>query len=271
MIYLSLGAGVQSTALYVCSTLGLHGVPRPDVAIFADTGDEPRYVYDYLDTIEAWGKERGGPRIDRCSAGHLSADVLARHKGQRTRFAALPVWTQGQDGREAMLRRQCTREYKIAPIEKHMRRLLGAEKGQRLPKATRVTALIGISLDEVQRMKPSRTWWIENSYPLIDARLKRGDCKRIVVEAGLPMPRKSACVFCPFHNDAEWISMRDNEPEEFARAVEFDRAIRDMSKSGVRGKVFLHRSLEPLDKATFRHDGQGSLSWAGECEGMCGV
>ena len=45
LTYISLGAGVQSSALLVCSLLGLHRVPRADVAIFADTQNEPPHVY----------------------------------------------------------------------------------------------------------------------------------------------------------------------------------------------------------------------------------
>ena len=268
LTYLSLGAGVQSSALYVCAALGLHGVPRADVAIFADTGDEPPWVYEQVERLRSWGFEHDGPRIDTVSAGVLSEDVLARHKGQRTRFAALPVWTTGADGREAMLRRQCTREYKIAPIEKHVRKLLGFVARQRI-KPGLATALIGISYDEVGRMRPSRTPWITNRYPLVDARLRRQDCIRTVIDQGLPEPQKSACFHCPFRDDAAWIEMRDQHPALFSRAVSFDVSVRDMSKSGV--AVYLHRSLKPLDQASFRHDGQQSLTWEGECEGMCGV
>ena len=167
-----------------------------------------------------------------------------------------------------MLRRQCTREYKIEPIERAVRSFLGVK---RVPRGVRVEALIGISWDEVQRMKPSRTPWVDNRYPLVDARLTRRDCLRIAAEAGLAEPKKSACVFCPFHDDKYWLNLRDNHPEEFARAVAFDVAIRDMSKSGIKGQMFLHRSLKPLQMADFRHDGQVDLDFGQECGGVCGV
>lgn len=270
LIYLSLGAGVQSTALLVLSAAGERGVPRADVAIFADTGDEPEYVYRYLEILKAWSPIP----IHTVAEGHLGADVLDRHKGLRTRFAAIPAWTRGADGNASGLRRQCTREYKITPIEREVRRILGYAKGERVKK--HATALIGISLDEATRMKPSRTAWIENRYPLVDAGLRRADCLRIVEQTGLPRPEKSSCLFCPYHSDAYWINLRSQHPEDFEKAAVFDSGIRDMTRSGDAGSVFLHRSLVPLREVEFKHQRQIPLVLDGEqfdneCEGVCGV
>ena len=100
LTYLSLGAGVQSTALLICSVLGLHGVPKADVAIFADTQDEPAWVYAHLERLAAWSAARGIP-VERVTIGCLSQHVRERHAGLRTRFAAIPAWTRGYDGRAA--------------------------------------------------------------------------------------------------------------------------------------------------------------------------
>ena len=64
-------------------------------------------------------------------------------------------------------RRQCTREYKIFPIQRKVRELLGLKKYQRVPKDTKVEMLIGISKDEMSRIARSRDWWIDNQYPLV--------------------------------------------------------------------------------------------------------
>ena len=275
MIYLSLGAGVQSSALFVMTTLGLYGCPRADIAIFADTQDEPAYVYDQIARLKAWSLENGGPCIDTVTAGHLSADVIGRHNGTRPRFAAVPAFTRGDDGRATILRRQCTREYKIAPIEKHVRTMFGLIPRQRAKGKVSATALIGISLDEASRMKPSRTAWITNRYPLIDARMKRKDCLEVIKAVGLPEPKKSACVFCPFHDDAYWLWMKTEHPLEFERAARVDEQIRDMSRSGDARPVFLHRSLQPLRGIDFAERRRLPLfesdQFQNECEGMCGV
>lgn len=265
--YISFGAGVQSTALLVMSNLGMLGCPRADVAIFADTGDEPSWVYDQVARMTLWSEIP----VVVVKWGHLSADVLDRHKGQRTRFAAIPAFTTGDDGRATPLRRQCTREYKIQPIERYIKRdYCGLVKGQHAKRRIKATALIGISLDEATRMKPSRTPWVTNQYPLVEAGLRRHNCLEITRSVGLPDPRKSSCVFCPYHGDDFWRRLKTENPDEFARAASFDDAIRDMSKSGVRGQVFLHRSMKPLRVIDF--DAQGRLFSNledEECEGGC--
>jgi len=274
LTYLSLGAGVQSSALLVCSALGLHNVPRAAVAIFADTQNEPRHVYEQVERLRAWSAAHGIP-VDVVSAGDLLADAVARMEGTRSRYASIPTWVRGQDGLEAPGRRQCTREYKIAPIEQHVRALLGYAKRQRVKKRAR--ALIGISVDELVRMKTSRTKWIENYYPLVRARLTRADCGRIVESVGLPMPRKSACVFCPYTDDARWLDMKTTDPESFAAACAADEALRDQSRSGLVNPAYVHRSLVPLRDVDFealvarRRALPLFDSWSDECEGVCGL
>ena len=264
--YLSLGAGVQSSALYVMITLGM--CVRADVAIFADTQSEPHWVYEQLEVLRKWGEENDGPKIVTVTAGNLGRDVVDRNSGKRA--AAIPVFTKGKDGESAPLRRQCTREYKIEPIEKYVRReLLGIGYRKRIGNKT-ATALIGISVDEIRRVKPNPKIWVTNEWPLVDLRMRRHNCSELLEEHGLPVPNKSACVFCPYHDDRHWIDVRDKHPEEFAKAVEWDKQFRDMRKSGIKQPVFLHRSLVPLDEVHFKGDGQLSL-WDDECEGMCGV
>ena len=135
---------------------------------------------------------------------------------------------------------------------------------------------IGISLDEAHRMKPSRVQYSTHEWPLIERRMTRNDCIVWMAAHGFPKPPRSACVFCPYHNDHEWRRLRDEEPQEFARAVKFERKFAE-SKS--QNKVmrsfalFLHDSRVPLDQVDFRTDGEkGQMSLFGnECEGMCGV
>jgi len=283
MIYLSLGAGVQSSALYVMTTLGLHGCPRADVAIFADTGREPAYVYQYLDRLRTWGYDdrlkhgrRGGPEIQLVTAGDLAADYLAgfRNGGKRKGASAIPAYATQPDGRARMLMRHCTTDYKIVPIERRVRELLGLKKGQHSA-GRMATALIGISLDEAARMKVSQTRYVTNTYPLVDARLKRRDCLEIVRAAGLPEPEKSACVFCPYHDDSYWLRLKQGHPEDFERAAQFDDAIRSQKHTGVDGEVFLHRSLQPLRSIDFAERRRLPLfesdQFQNECEGVCGV
>lgn len=275
LTYLSLGAGVQSSALLVCSALGLHGVPRADVAIFADTQGEPRYVYDYLERLKAWAAPHGIP-IETVTQGDLGAHFVEAIRGERKRASSIPCFSvTTNQSRGDPIFRDCTRDYKLVPIFRRVRQLLGAKRGGRVKGVAR--AMIGISLDEFQRMKPSRKPWMVNTWPLIDARLRREDCIRIVRDAGLPTPLKSACVFCPYHDDRYWAWMKADHPAEFATAVAFDDAIRDGSAKGVKGRLYLHQSGRPLGEIDFakivaEKDAEPLFdSFTNECEGMCGV
>lgn len=268
-IYLSFGAGVQSSALLACSTFGLHGVPRADVAIFADTQQEPPWVYDQVATLSA----KSDIRIDTVTAGDLGAESIGAG------FMRLPAFTVNPtSGQRGMIRRQCTREYKIVPIQRHVRTLLGYRPRQKI--RHQVIALVGISLDEIARAAPSREKWIERRHPLIDANLTRQDCVNILQSVGWPIPKKSACVFCPFHDDTYWADLKAHHPDEWASAVAFDQAIRNSTKLGIRQPVFLHSQRLPLsdvilkprapqDQMTQTHLGWDSFT--DECAGVCGV
>lgn len=270
LTYLSLGAGVQSTALGICSALGLYGVPKADVAIFADTGDEPFAVYWHLWNLAGWMDQRGIPvYVVRHASGYtLSENMLLLRRGGRPR---IPVFVKNADGSRGMIRRQCTSAYKIEPIERQIRELLGLRRGQRAVGKIAVKAMLGISLDECDRMKTNATCWITNLYPLIDARLTRTDCQRIAQEHLGYVPTKSSCVYCPFHSDAEWRRLKRQAPADFAKAVEFDRRIREeeFRSHGPRGLVYVHSSLRPLAEIDFG-DSQRDL-FSDECSGVCGV
>ena len=271
LTYISLGAGLQSTFLYLASTMGLYGVPGADIAVFADTGDEPAWVYDQLERIRAWDRENGGPPIYTAQKGVLSEWVIERQR-KSERFVTVPLYTIGVDGaKEGMLRRQCTREFKVEPIETFVRAYLGYQPRYKVRQ--KVQCLLGISIDEVQRMRPSRVKWITNVYPLVEAGIERHRCGTLVQEiTGWPEPKKSACVYCPYRSDREWHEMKEKHPEEFARAVAFDEAVRDMTMAGRKRPAFVHRSCVPLGEAKFDTgpEGQGDL-FGEDCEGMCGL
>jgi hypothetical protein len=175
-------------------------------------------------------------------------------------------------GRAAQLNRQCTSEYKIDPLRKKQRELLGYLPRQKIPPKS-IEIWIGISTDEIQRMKDSRDKWQVNRWPLIEKRMNRWDCLRWLDRHGYPKPPKSACTFCPFRDNKSWREMRDNDPESWADAVQVDREIRD-GMPGVDSQVFVHRSMKPLDQVDLRtaaDKGQIEFGFIQECEGMCGV
>lgn len=260
---LSLGAGVQSTTLL---RMVIHGeLPPVDHAVFADTGWEPPAVYRHLETLRTECDDAGIP-LHIVTAGNIRDDTLRPNE----RAAALPLHLLNDDGTEALARRQCTAEYKLKPLVAKQRELAGLRPGERCSEH-RITSIIGISWDEMQRMRDPMFRWIRNEYPLVDRYVKRSDCIRWNTSHGYPTPPRSSCIGCPFHSNAEWRAIRD-DPDLWADAVAFDEAIRAPQK-GRRSAGFLHRQRVPLKVADIRSEeerGQGTLFDA-ECEGMCGV
>jgi hypothetical protein len=266
---ISLGAGVQSTTLALMAAHGEIG-PMPDCAIFADTGWEPKAVYEQL----AWLRS---PNVlpfpaHVVSAGDIRQNLLHSRTvtGARRRFATAPWFIRNPDGSQGMGRRQCTKEFKVEPLMKAQRALLGYAPRQRIPPGS-MEIWIGISVDEVFRVKPARNRWQVNRWPLIEKGLRRHDCLLWLDRNGYPRPPKSSCIGCPYHSNAHWRDMRDNAPDEWADAVFMDGEIRHAFK--MKGEQYMHRSMTPLDEVDLSNAderGQPDL-FNNDCEGMCGV
>lgn len=275
--FLSLGAGVQSSTI---ALMAKHGeiTPMPDAAIFADTQAEPASVYKWLDWLEP---QLPFPVI-RVTRGDMTSESLIikdRKDGTgRWSKSLIPAFIQNKDGTKGIMGRQCTYSYKVEQLERAARLHGKVKRGQ---KNVTVTQWIGISWDEIQRIKPSRVAWSQHRWPLVELRMGRRDCLKWMESHGYPKPPRSACVYCPFHSDNEWRRLRDNEPAEFARAIQFEKDLQDVKSKTerMRGIPFLHPSCVPLDQVDLSTDierGQLSLwldeqSFGNECEGMCGV
>lgn len=297
---LSLGAGVQSTCVALMS---IEGEIEPfDHIIFADTGWERQNTYEHFERLKA----AVPTPIHTVTAGNIRDDHMApsrpnlfiqnprkypEWKGRQRTFIPVYVLTpEGDDDmslgdldggvstrdeptmRKGKTRRTCTKTYKIEPVEKKIRELLGLKPRQRWPLTHSVDQFFGISLDESERMHDSRRPAIVNHYPLVDMRMTRDDCTAWMTDRGWDVPR-SSCVGCPFHRNDEWRDLRDNSPAEFQEAVEFDHRFRQLQadeRLPIEGVPFIHDQRVPLDEADIDVpvDAQMSL---GDCEGFCGT
>lgn len=264
MRFLSLGAGVQSSTLALMIAQG--ELEPVDCAIFSDTHWEPRAVYDWLDWLE---RQLPFP-VYRVTAGNLRDGILESKNTTGGRFATVPWFITNPDGTPGMGRRQCTSEYKLKPLVQKKRSLVGLEKGQRAPRGEVLCeTLIGISVDEVFRVKSSDEPWNVNRWPLIDKRMSRFDCLAWMERNGFPQPPKSSCLGCPFHSNAQWREIKA-DPQAWADVLEIDAAIREPVR-GQRGQQFMHAERKPLaDVDIDGADAQGDL-FQNECLGMCGL
>lgn len=281
--FLNLGAGVQSTALYLMSIDGDEPeVPRFDAAIFADTQEEPDEVYRHLD----WLRSQGGPPIIVTTAGRLGdaleagSDVKGNRCTDGSHYIQIPAYTRMPDGSQSLTRRQCTADYKVVPIEKLIREHLGAQPGRPVPKDVIVHQYMGLSFDEPKRVirvkqrflaKPAN-WKVH--FPLWEMQFTRADCVAYLRERVPYNVPRSACVFCPFKSNDEWRRLRDEDPKGWERAVHIDKVCR--TGSGLDAHRYLHRSCLPLDQVDLRpadeKSGQRHLfsGFQDECEGYCG-
>ena len=268
---LSLGAGVQSTTLLLMMLAG--EIEPADHVIFADTGWEPVKVYEHLDYLERLMQQHN-IAFHKVSVGNIREDSLIPDK----RSATLPYHMVNADGSRGMTRRQCTNEYKIQPLLKKQRELVGLAKGQR-SKEHLATTIIGISWDETQRMRDAAYPWLRNEYPLVDRRITRQDCLNWCEKHGYALPPRSACIGCPFKSDNEWRLLKETMPEEWADAVAFDKGIRNPAtkKITLKSTPYLHRSGVALDEVDLRTEEQKGImslfadEFGQECEGMCGL
>lgn len=232
------GGGKQSTAALVLSAQGRIDFPTH---VFANVGDDSEnpatlaYIRDYtipyaLQHNIAW------VMVQRATNGNetLYARTLREEKS-----IGIPVrMKNGAPGH-----RSCTIEYKRKTIHKY------------LGEGTHVIGL-GISLDEFHRMRSDSGFDnVTNEYPLIDLRLTRKDCEGIIREAGLPIPPKSSCWFCPYHKLSEWQALKRNDPKLFKRAVEFENTINTKREALGRDAVYLTAKGRPLSEVIgLQHD-----------------
>jgi hypothetical protein len=138
-----------------------------------------------------------------------------------------------------------------------------------------VICWIRISIDEASRQKDSRIDYIRHRWPLIERGISRKDCLKWMETRGHPKPPRSACVFCPYHSNREWMRLQTEEPDEFERACRFEEAYQAVKAQTVIKKGFvpyLHNSRVPLREVNFTGCDPKQLNlFQNECEGMCGV
>lgn len=291
--FVSFGGGVQSSAIaLLCLNrderlLEVTGGVLPDRFLFADTGDEPQAVYDNVESFGHRLRDRGFEFDVVCRADYTTVDQagwrvlserLLRHlwraskDGTERNVPWIPAFVRSASGGSAPLQRRCTFNFKVETLDRAGRRLANVPRGYKGPPLVR--RWLGISRDEASRMKDSPEAWSEFFYPLVEMGWRRSDCESYLSEHGESVPR-SACYYCPFHSDRHWQEMRDEEPEEFARAVSFERELQAaydaIPSPALRERPYLHQSLRPLDEVDFAAQGDLFGGWGNECAGVCGV
>lgn len=233
---ISYGGGTQSTALMIMAAERIIDFP---ILLYANVGEKaenPETLAYFHDVAVPYCKAHGlDLREVRKRPSGKEVDLFDTIMNQDSRSMTIPVYL----GSGQPFIRTCTADYKvkrIAYVVKHM----GATVKEK------ALVALGISIDEYSRVRHSTIKWQEYAYPLIDRRMSRQDCIEFIGQAGLPVPPKSSCFFCPFHTNAYWRNLSHNRPDLFRKAISIEEELNRRRKRDGRDRVYLHNRLIPL-------------------------
>tara|TARA_R100001591_G_C4316672_1_gene174340 strand:+ start:135 stop:911 length:777 start_codon:yes stop_codon:yes gene_type:complete len=258
MKIISLGMGVQSTALYLMSSLGY--IEKANYAIYADLRSEKPTTDNLVKYLLDWQKYNDGIEI-LIEDADIYTDVINGVNSDGKPFVTIPAFSESG----GMVQRQCTGEYKIKTVKNKIRELHGLKYKQRM-KPTELW--LGISTDEIERAKVSQMYNVEYKYPLIDKQISRADCITFLEERSFHNVDKSSCVFCPYQQNKQFREIKEKYPEQWSKIVKVDKAIRDKSRKGKEDRLYLHRSLKPIDEVYLQEDQEELFMCE---EGFCGL
>jgi 3'-phosphoadenosine 5'-phosphosulfate sulfotransferase (PAPS reductase)/FAD synthetase len=211
---------VQTTALLVL--VAENGWPRPDVILFADTGGEKDGTYTYLRDVARPYAQAHGLNIHTLGAYSRSPSYRPTLQDYSLMHKMVP----------GTFSRWCTEHYKIRALRRAYRWLGVTEEW------------IGMSSDEPNRLRPSTNPLVTKRYPLAEKGLTRANCAMAITNAGLPLPPKSGCWYCPFQKRSQWQEMKRNRPGEFAQALFMERNAQ--GKDGSKKYLPMFGSLESV-------------------------
>lgn len=234
-LVVSYGGGTNSTAMLI--GMAERG-ERPDLILFADTGAERPEIYAYIEHFSRWLTERGFPRVI----------TVKRHTthGQHGRYetleenclvnGVLPSISYGFKG--------CSMKFKGDVLDKFVNKWPPAIKAKR--QDAPIYRAIGFDISEIRRKRKRSSGYWRFLYPLDEWMTDRPGCERLILDAGLCLPGKSACFFCGAAKKREVIELSKTHPDLFDRAVAIERrAIESGSLTTVKG-LGRHWSWEEL-------------------------
>ena len=234
----SYGGGLDSFALLLEAD---RRGDLPDIVCFIDVADP-----DHADPGEWAGTYRHLREVVKpfCAARGVEFEWLdtARYpvRDARSLFAWLEARHQIPVAGPARI---CTT---IAKVERFERWL-----GDRFPGET-VEVWIGFEAGEEKRAAKDpnagkASSQRRNRFPLIEWGLCRCRCEVLVRASGYPVPRKSACTFCPYGSKGDWQTLAAEDPATFARVVKLEADKPPTAKNHVKLSIMGFRSVKRAD------------------------
>lgn len=213
MNVVSFGGGTNSTAMII--GMHQHGIPV-DLILFADPGGEQPHTYEYIEIFNRWLSAHGLPKIITVYKTDKDGNRLTLEQ-ECLQSGTLPAIAYGY--------KRCSLKHKIGPQEifcnNHPKCKEVWATGERVHK------FIGYDAGETRRIShaapiDAAEKKYEKHYPLYEWGWTRQQCILTIEEAGLPLPGKSSCFFCPSMKKAEIVALWEKYPELFQRAVDME-------------------------------------------------
>jgi hypothetical protein len=230
---------------------------RPDAILFADTGGEKPATYDFVAAFRDWlakhdlkltviaysAKMESPLGIDfACGSAHASLEDECHNNG------TLPSKAFGFGG--------CSQKWKRYPMDKFVQQFGPAI--QAWEEGRKVQRCIGIHAGETKRGKIPDDNKFTYRFPLKEWGWVQDQCESVIVDAGLPIPPKSACFFCPAMRKVEVLALAKDHPDLFQRAVDMERNAKECDGLDVvkgLGRHWTWENLVAADNAQLRLPG----------------
>ena len=214
-VILSHGAGVNTTAMLIKFWKRyLKGY-----IVFADTGDEKKETYWYIENyLKPFCKEKG----------------LRWKTVKNSKYDSLMDWCLKKKLLPMTRTRQCTQDFKIRPIQRFVKKVGATKKNPFIQD-------IGFAIDEIHRVSNGKfdVNYLKSEYPLLDHKLTRRDCHKIIEDHGWPVPVKSGCDFCPFAKRSQFKKLMIDDPERFKKIMAMEQNDRNYPKYPLDGRAIL--------------------------------
>lgn len=260
----SSGGGVQSIAGLVLSAQGAIDFP---LHIFANVGDdsERKETLDYVHNVAMPYAEKHGIEFvelhfrfkSKKLISELGTDTETLYQRMMRTRKSIPIPIRRSGG--FPMGRVCTIDFKVRVVADYIKDIIGES-------TAKAVCAIGFTIDEWVRLRKKNSSGFDFytlEYPLYDLGLSRADCINIISDAGLPIPPKSSCWFCPHTKHLEWCKIANDNPELFKKACDLEKFL--SQKAGE--QLFLHKYLVPLDQAVRQM--YFDIDQIEECTGFC--
>jgi hypothetical protein len=114
--------------------------------------------------------------------------------------------------------------------------------------------------------------YITNLYPLVSQRISRAQCAEIIHQAGLPLPMKSSCFFCPFSSLDRWEWLYRTHPDLYEKARALEENSKHFPSQRLTDQVFRKRASVTLRELPMFFESEASNAseeWPDSCGGEC--